>query len=91
MIIGKVIGSVVATRKNEKLIGSKFLIIEPLKDMKQDETGDKFVAVDVIGAGIGDVVMVARGSAARLACDRQDAPCDAAVVGIIDDGTQLEK
>lgn len=91
MIIGKVIGSVVATRKNEKLIGSKFLIIEPLKDMKQDEMGDKFVAVDVIGAGIGDVVMVARGSAARLACDRQDAPCDAAVVGIIDDGTQLEK
>ena len=91
MIIGKVTGSVVATRKNEKLIGSKFLIIEPLKDMKQDETGDKFVAVDVIGAGIGDVVMVARGSAARLACDRQDAPCDAAVVGIIDDGTQLEK
>ncbi|MBP3918737.1 MAG: EutN/CcmL family microcompartment protein [Clostridia bacterium] len=91
MIIGKVIGSVVATRKNEKLIGSKFLIIESLKDMKQDETGDKFVAVDVIGAGIGDVVMVARGSAARLACDRQDAPCDAAVVGIIDDGTQLEK
>lgn len=91
MIIGKVIGSVVATRKNEKLIGSKFLIIEPLKDMKHDETGDKFVAVDVIGAGIGDVVMVARGSAARLACDRQDAPCDAAVIGIIDDGTQLEK
>ena len=91
MIIGKVIGSVVATRKNEKLIGSKFLIIESLKDVKQDETGDKFVAVDVIGAGIGDVVMVARGSAARLACDRQDAPCDAAVVGIIDDGTQLEK
>lgn len=91
MIIGKVIGSVVATRKNEKLIGSKFLIIEPLKDMNRDETGDKFVAVDVIGAGIGDVVMVARGSAARLACDRQDAPCDAAVVGIIDDGTQLEK
>lgn len=91
MIIGKVTGSVIATRKNEKLIGSKFLIIEPLGSMANGKTGDKFVAVDVIGAGIGDIVMVARGSAARLACDRQDAPCDAAVVGIIDDGTVLEK
>lgn len=91
MIIGKVTGSVVATRKNEKLIGSKFLVIEPLKSMDSDMAGDKFVAVDSIGAGIGDIVMVARGSAARLACSREDAPCDAAVVGIIDDGTGLEK
>ena len=91
MIIGKVTGSVVATRKNEKLIGSKCLIIEPVRTMQNGEEGDRFVAVDVIGAGIGDIVMVARGSAARLACDRQDAPCDAAVVGIIDDGTILEK
>ncbi len=85
MIIGKVTGSVVSTRKNEKLIGSKFLLIKPIKEMQNDETGDVFVAVDVIGAGIGDVVMVARGSAARLACPDHEAPCDAAVVGIIDD------
>ena len=70
MIIGKVTGSVVATRKNEKLIGSKFLIIEPLRSMSSEIASDKFVAVDSIGAGIGDIVMVARGSAARLACSR---------------------
>ena len=91
MIIGKVTGSVVATRKNDKLIGSKFLVIEPLRSMASEIASDKFVAVDSIGAGIGDIVMVARGSAARLACACEDAPCDAAVVGIIDDGTGLEK
>ena len=91
MIIGKVTGSVVATRKNEKLIGSKFLVIEPLRSMSSEIASDKFGAVDSIGAGIGDIVMVARGSAARLACSREAAPCDAAVVGIIDDGTGLEK
>ena len=91
MIIGKVTGSVVATRKNEKLIGSKFLVIEPLRSMSSEIASDKFVAVDSIGAGIGDIVMVARGSAARLACSREHAPSDAAVVGIIDDGTGLEK
>ena len=90
MILGKVTGSVVATRKNDKLLGSKFLIVEPLKSMASGEAGEKFVAVDSIGAGIGDIVMVARGSAARLACDSKDAPCDAAVVGIIDDGTGLD-
>ena len=57
MIIGKVTGSVVATRKNEKLIGSKFLVIEPLKSMASEIASDKFVAVDSIGAGIGDIVM----------------------------------
>ena len=59
MIIGKVTGSVVATRKNEKLIGSKFLVIEPLKSMASEIASDKFVAVDSIGAGIGDIVTAA--------------------------------
>ncbi len=90
MIIGKVTGSVVATRKNERLIGSKFLIIMPLRSMDKEYVRDKFVAVDDIGAGIGDIVLVAQGSAARLACSAADAPCDAAVVGIVDDPTSLE-
>jgi len=90
MIIGKVTGSVVATRKNERLIGSKFLIIAPFHAKNNAKTGDQIVAVDSIGAGIGDIVLVAQGSSARLACDNKDAPCDAAVVGIIDDGTGLE-
>ena len=87
MIIGKVIGSVVATRKNDKLIGSKFLVVEPLQGITAGAAGGRFVAVDSIGAGIGDIVLVSQGSAARLACDCKDAPCDAAVVGIVDSGT----
>lgn len=87
MIIGKVTGSVVATRKDEKLIGSKFLVIEPLRSA--GAPCGSFVAVDNIGAGIGDVVLVSTGSAARLACQNTDAPCDAAVVGIVDDAQGL--
>ena len=81
MIIGKVIGSVVSTRKNEKLVGSKFMIVETLC-----ETGNmkKVVAVDNVGAGIGELVLVATGSAARIGCDAPNAPIDAAIVGIID-------
>ncbi len=91
MIIGKVTGSVVATRKNEKLVGSKFLVIEPISGMSRGSSHEKFVAVDHVGAGIGDIVLVSQGSAARLACADPEAPCDAAVVGIVDDGTGLEK
>ena len=75
MIAGKVVGSIVATRKNEKLIRNKFMIVE---------------IIDSIGAGIGEYVLVAQGSAARIGCDVKDAPVDAAIVGIIDDGTRLE-
>ncbi len=84
MIIGKVTGSVVSTRKNEKLIGSKFMIVEPI------EKGEKsIVAIDDIGAGIGEYVLVATGSAARVGCDMEAAPVDAAIVGIIDEGKAI--
>ena len=69
MVIGKVTGSVVATRKDEKLVGSKFLVIEPLHSMEKNVT-DRFVAVDNIGAGIGDIVLVSTGSAAPRATRR---------------------
>ncbi len=83
MIIGRVTGSLVSTRKNERLIGSKFMIVEPVGG-----TGDgkKLVAVDNVGAGIGEIVLIATGSAARIGCDMVNAPVDAAIVGIIDDG-----
>lgn len=88
MLIGKVVGSVVSTRKNEKLVGSKFMVIETLAG-----TGDtkRIVAVDNIGAGIGENVLVATGSAARIGSDREKAPIDAAIVGIIDSGNGLEE
>lgn len=83
MIIGKVVGSVIATRKNEKLIGNKFMVIQPLETMKSET--EQFVAIDNIGAGIGEMVLVATGSAARIGCGVENAPVDAAIVGIIDE------
>lgn len=89
MIIGKVIGSVVSTRKNENLVGSKFMIVEPVDKACADIT--RLVAVDNIGAGIGEYVLVALGSAARVGCGRETSPIDAAIVGIIDNGDSILK
>jgi len=88
MIVGKVVGSVVSTRKSEKLVGSKFMIIEPVRSMSDSK--EKIVAVDTIGAGIGEMVLVACGSAARIGCNLDNSPVDAAIVGIIDDGSEFE-
>ena len=74
MIVGKVVGSVVSTRKSEKLIGSKFMIIEPVHHMKGDLS--QLVAIDMIGAGVGEYVLVAQGSAARIGCGVETAPVD---------------
>lgn len=84
MIAGKVTGSIVSTRKCESLVGQKLMIVEALEDKKH------FVAVDYVGAGIGEMVLVAMGSAARASLDMQHAPVDAAIVGIIDEGNWLE-
>ena len=83
MLIGKVVGSVVSTRKNENLVGNKFMIVESIEgygDKKQ-----RIVAVDNVGAGLGEAVLVATGSAARIGIEQNTAPIDAAIVGIIDD------
>ena len=88
MIVGKIVGSVVATRKNENLIGSKFLIVEPLNCMSKQQ--ERLVAIDNVGAGIGEIVLVAQGSAARIGCGLEDSPVDAAIVGIVDDAIGLE-
>jgi ethanolamine utilization protein EutN len=87
MLVGKVIGSIVSTRKNENLIGSKFMIVEPLSVMNGKQ--ERIVAVDNVGAGIGEIVLVALGSAARIGCNMNDSPVDAAIVGIVDSGTGL--
>ena len=87
MLVGKVIGSIVSNRKNENLIGSKFMIVEPLSVMGGNV--ERIVAVDNVGAGIGEIVLVATGSAARIGCNMADSPVDAAIVGIVDDGIGL--
>ena len=89
MIAGKVVGSLVSKRKSDKLVGNKFMIVEPLRHMSADTR--QIIAIDVIGAGIGEYVMVAQGSAARIGCDMPDAPVDAAIVGIIDEGGIIEE
>ena len=87
MIIGKVVGSVVSTRKCDNLVGNKFMIVEPIPSLRVD---NRIVAIDKIGAGIGEYVLVAHGSAARVGCYMEKAPVDAAIVGIIDEGQNLE-
>lgn len=82
MIIGEVIGNVWATRKDEKLGGFKLMIVKP-SEVEGAPSRGIFVAADIIGAGIGDKVLVATGGAARVAIEK-DAPVDSAIIGIID-------
>ena len=86
MLIGKVVGYVVSTRKCDNLVGNKFMIVEPIPSLKID---NRIVAVDKVGAGIGEMVLVAQGSAARIGCGCPQAPIDAAIVGIIDEGQNI--
>ena len=88
MIIGKVVGTVICTRKNTNLVGSKFLIVDPMEKMTA-AVGDRIVAVDNVGADIGEIVLVATGSAARVGCDNEDSPVDACIVGIVDDPEKI--
>lgn len=85
MIVAKVIGNVVSTRKEEALIGFKFLLVQAVEPDNEDVYGEKFVAVDTLGAGIHDQVLVVRGGGARIVGEmNRNAPIDAAIVGIID-------
>ncbi|NLX62074.1 MAG: EutN/CcmL family microcompartment protein [Tissierellia bacterium] len=86
MKLGKVVGTVVATRKDEKLIGSKLMITQPL-NMDLKPIGEPLIAVDTVGAGIGEVIIYATGAASRNAARKHDAPIDAAIIGIVDNIT----
>ncbi len=83
MVIGRVVGRLWATRKDEKLNGQKFLIVRLLKEIDVEETGF-FVAADSVGAGTGDNVLITRGGAARVSLGERDVPVDATIIGIID-------
>lgn len=84
MIIAKVLGTVVCTQKDEKLVGSKLQVVAPvgIVDLKQD--GKPIVVVDSIGAGEGELVLVVTGSSARQTSKTQNTPVDAVIMGIID-------
>jgi ethanolamine utilization protein EutN len=83
MIIGRILGTVVATRKDPRLEGQKLLLVRQLNLQGEDESS-YLVAVDTVGAGFRERVLVVSGSSARLAEGMQDRPVDAAIVGIID-------
>lgn len=84
MHLGKVIGTVVATRKDEKLIGNKLMITQPL-NFKFESKGDPIIAVDTVGAGIGELVIFTTGTAGRIAARKLDSPIDASIIGIVDE------
>lgn len=83
MEIGRVVGSVWATKKDEKLNGQKLLVLKLLLDHNKEKE-DLIVASDIVGAGVGDLVLISRGGAARLATGNPAVPVDVAIVGIID-------
>ncbi len=89
MILATVEGSIVATKKNPKMMGSKLLVVRPLVVDSPKATAFRpgtstLVAVDALGAGEGEVVLIVQGSSARLAGPDKDSPVDAVVVGIVD-------
>jgi ethanolamine utilization protein EutN len=97
MFIAKVIGNVVSTQKNAKFLGMKLLLIQPYiaRDGKLQLSGSSVVAVDSVGAGVGECILFTQGSSARLTPTTKDAPVDAVIVGIVDvvevEGAVLEK
>ena len=89
MFVAKVTGSVVSTQKVDTLVGRKLLVVEPyrLEAKTRDSlvtTGRTFVAVDTVGAGEGEYVLITQGSSARLTPETKDLPIDNVIIGIVD-------
>ena len=83
MILARIVGTVVSTRKDPRLEGKKLLVVKPVSPEGQDEPG-YLVAVDTVSAGFREKVLVVSGSSARMAAECKDRPVDAAIVGIVD-------
>lgn len=83
MLLARVVGTVVATRKDPRLVSSKLLIARPM-DPRGKPEGGYLVAIDTVDAGVGETVLIVSGSSARMAAGLKDCPIDAAIVGIVD-------
>lgn len=91
MILAKVVGNVVSTRKEDALIGFKLLLLQAIEPKDASLVGETFVAVDTLGAGVSDRVLVVRGGGARTISEmHRNAPIDAAIVGIVDTADVIE-
>jgi len=89
MFVARVTGSLVSTQKIDTMVGWKLLVVEPYRlEAKQRKslatTGRTFVAVDMLGAGEGDYVLIAQGSSARLTPETKNLPIDTLIIGIVD-------
>ncbi|WP_294185349.1 EutN/CcmL family microcompartment protein, partial [uncultured Clostridium sp.] len=85
MFLAKVVGNVVSTQKNEKLTGSKLLIVKKI-DEDENIIGEPVVAIDTVGAGVNEIVIVVTGSGARNATEVGNSiPADTSIVGIVDE------
>ena len=96
MFLAKVEGAVVATKKDPSMTGRKLLLLRPQLVDEKDPTRfrpgvNTIVAVDSVGAGIGEMVMFTQGSSARLAPNLKEAPVDAVIIGIVDSVDVLGK
>ena len=83
MILARVVGTVVATRKDDRLLGTKLLLVRQVDPRGKDEAS-YMVAVDTVDAGGNDKVLIVTGSSARMASGLKDCPVDAAIVGVVD-------
>jgi len=83
LILGRVIGTVWATRKDENLVGAKFLIVRQI-NLDYSDTKNFIIAVDSVGAGVGEVVLIATGSSARQTTFTKNKPIDAVIMAIVD-------
>ena len=83
MILARIVGTVVSTRKDPRLEGKKLLIVKPISPDGTDEPG-YLVAIDTVDAGFRETVLVVSGSSGRMASECKDRPVDAAIVGIVD-------
>jgi ethanolamine utilization protein EutN len=83
VLLARIVGTVVATRKDERLESAKLLISRPIDPSGKFE-GAYLVAVDTVDAGVGETVLIVSGSSARMASGLKDCPVDAAIVGVID-------
>lgn len=84
MKVAKVVGNIWATRKDERLSGMKLLVVQPVNMENLESGSETFVAADMIGAGIGETVLLVSGSSARSAVNDMNIPVDATIVGIVD-------
>lgn len=83
MFLARIIGTVVATRKEESLVGLRFMLLQPL-DEKGKPAGSHVVAADAVGAGVDEIVLYASGSSARQTVATENRPCDAVIMAIVD-------